>query len=115
MARTALTPTTIAIDGTDLTAVDTAAELTDGNSFPWNQHRLLYVANGDDSDLTVTVATPGTIGRGSLAISDLTITVGAGKAKVAGPFGAEFRQSDGSVHVDYSGADASVTVAVLDA
>lgn len=115
MARTALTPVTITEAGIDLTDVDTAAELADGNSFPWAAHRLLYIANADDSSLTATIPTPVTVGRSGLAVADTTITVPAGEARLAGPFGPEHRQADGSVHVNYSGADASVTVAVLDA
>src|SRR5690554_6363150 len=115
MARTALTPVTIAESGTDLADVATAAELTDGNSFPWAAHRLLYVVNGDDTGLTVTVPTPVTVGRSELAVADTTITVPAGEARLAGPFGSEHRQADGSVHLNYSGPDEAVTVAVLDA
>lgn len=116
MARTALTPTTLTEAGINPTAVDVAAELTDGNSFPWADHRLLYVLNGDDASLTVTLPTPVTVGRGALAIADTTITIPAGEYRIAGPFGSEHRQSDGSVHVNYAGTTPTgVMVAVLDA
>lgn len=116
MARTALTPTTISESGTNPTAIDTAAELTDGNSFPWRDHRLLFVLNGDDASLTVTIPTPGTVGRSGLTIADQTITIPAGEYRIAGPFGPEYRQSDGSVWVNYAGTTpTSITVAVLDA
>ncbi|MEV4837784.1 hypothetical protein AB0K05_24900 [Nonomuraea sp. NPDC049486] len=116
MARTAVTVTTLTEAGIDPADVDQAAELTDGNSFPWAPHRLLYVLNGDDSALTITVPTPATVGRGQLAIADTTIAVPAGEYRIAGPFGPEHRQADGSVHVDYAGTTPSgVMVAVLDA
>jgi hypothetical protein len=115
MARTAVTATRLTAAGIDPGDVDAAANLADGNSFAWTPNALLYVDNGDDSELTVTVVTPATVGRGALAIADTTITVPAGEYRLAGPFGGEHVQTDGSVHVNYSGADASVTVAVLDA
>lgn len=115
MARTALAPIRVTTDGIDPAAVDTAANLADGNSFTWAKGRLLWVANGDDTPLTVTVVTPVTVGRAALAVADATVTVPAGGQRLCGPFGPEFRRADGSVHVDYTGADASVTVAVLDA
>lgn len=116
MARTALTPTVLTQAGINPEAVDVAAELTDGNSFAWSDRRLLFVRNGDDASLTVTVPTPGTVGRGALTIADTTITIPAGEYRLAGPFGTEHRQSDGSVHVNYAGTTpTSVTVAVLDA
>src|SRR5262245_50566607 len=114
MARTALTATTVTEAGIDPTAVDVAANLTDGNSFVWAPHRVVFVANGDDTTLTVSVPMPGTVGRSALAIADVSGTVSAAGYKVLGPFGPEFRQADGSVYLNYSGADASVTVAVLD-
>ncbi|MBG0830518.1 hypothetical protein HS041_22410 [Planomonospora sp. ID67723] len=116
MARTALSATTLTEAGIDPGDVDTAAELTDGNSFVWAAHRLLYVLNGDDAALTVTIPTPVTVGRGSLAVADTTITIPAGEYRLAGPFGQEHRQADGTVHVNYAGTTPTgVMVAVLDA
>jgi hypothetical protein len=115
MARTAITPTGVGAAGVVLADVDTAAELTDGNSFPWARGRHLYVANGDVTELTVTVQTPATVGAGALAVADATFTVAAGAARLLPALGIEFRRaSDGAVWVDYAGASASVTVAVLD-
>lgn len=117
MARTTLasnTATRLVETGTDPTAVDVAANLIDGDAFPHAHGRLLYVANGDSTTLTCTFPTPGTAGP-SLAIADASGTVAAGAWKLFGPFDDVFVQSTGLVHVDYSGADASVTVALLDA
>ena len=116
MARSTVTPTTVTEAGIDPAAVAVAANTTDGDAFAWRAHRLLYVANGDDAEITVTIATPATVGRSALAVADQSVTIAAAGAKVMGPFGAEYRQSDGTVHVDYTGTTiASVTVAVLDA
>lgn len=107
MARTLLDPvsgTTTAIDPTDEAGT---AELTDGNSYEWAERRYLWVVNGDDSALTVTVQTPGTVGPQELAVADAEFTVPAGEARLLPRLGREFRR-------DYSGADASVTVAALD-
>ena len=115
MARTAISPTVVTEAGIDLTSVDAAAQLTDGNSFAWAPHRLFYVANGDDAALTATVVTAATVGRSALTVADQTIAVPAGATRLAGPFGPEYRQSDGTVHVDYAGTTpTNVTVAVLD-
>ena len=117
MARTALSVTTLTEAGIDPTAVDAAVNITDGNSFPWSPHRLLFVLNGDDAALTPSFPTAGTVGRSALPIGDLTgNAIAAGAYKLYGPFGPEYRQTDGSVYVDWAGTTpVSVTAAVLDA
>ncbi|MET7333277.1 hypothetical protein [Nonomuraea sp. NPDC005650] len=118
MARTAITAsTTLTEAGIDPTAVDGAIEATDGNSFPWKEHRLLYVLNGDDAAVTPTFLTPGTVGRQQLAVADFAgNAIAAGAYKIYGPFGPEFRQADGNVYVNWAGTTpVSVTAAVLDA
>jgi hypothetical protein len=115
MARQPLTATELAPTGTNPSAVDSAAEVTDGNSFTYKAHRVLYVLNGDDAALTVTIPTPATIGRGALTISDTSVSIPAGEFRLI-PVGLEHRQSDGTVHVNYSGTTPTgVMVAVLDA
>ncbi|MGK5531539.1 hypothetical protein [Streptomyces sp. URMC 129] len=114
MARTAINATAVGAAGVLLPDVAAAAELTDGNSFVWAPNRRLYVSNGDSTALTVTVQTPGTAGTLGLAIADAPFTVAAGKARLLPKLGPEFRRPDGTVWLDYTGADASVTVAVLD-
>ncbi|GII84593.1 hypothetical protein Ssi03_25830 [Sphaerisporangium siamense] len=118
MARTPITAsTTLTEAGIDPTAVDAAIEATDGNSFAWREHRLLFVLNGDDAAVTPTFLTPGTIGRQSLPIQDYQAgACPAGAYRIYGPFGPEFRQPDGSVHVNWSGTTPSnITAAILDA
>lgn len=115
MARTALTAVASSEDGINLEAVDVAAEVTDGNSFAWTATRRVWIRNGDDASLTVTIPTPGTVGRGNRAIADGGGAIPAGEHRMFGPFGPEFRQADGTVHIDYAGTTpTSVTVAVLD-
>lgn len=118
MPRTAITAsTTLTEAGIDPTAVDAAVNTTDGNSFAWTEHRLLFVLNGDDAAITPTFLTAGTVGRSALPIGDLAgNAIAASAYKIYGPFGPEFRQADGSVYVDWAGTTpASVTAAVLDA
>ncbi|WP_066360273.1 hypothetical protein [Herbidospora mongoliensis] len=115
MARTLITPTRVTLAGVDPADVDVAAEITDGNMFVYKDGRELYVMNGDDASLQVTIPTPITIGKGDLAVQDTIIVIPAGKPRRIKGFGPEHRQEDGTVHVDYSGTTpASVTVAVFD-
>lgn len=114
MARTALPVTAVPGGGVVLDDIAAPAGLTDGNSFPWGPRRRLYIANGDAVDLVVTLQTPATVGARQLAVADATVTVPAGKTSLLLPLGTEYRRSDGQVWVDYAGATASVTVAVLD-
>ncbi|MYW03467.1 hypothetical protein [Streptomyces sp. SID3343] len=115
MARTLITAAVITSeDGTDPTAADVAANLVDGSSFAWARGRLLYLANGDSTALTVTAVTAATVGRGGRAVADASGTVPAAGWRLFGPFGSEFRQADGMVHIDYTGADALVTALLVD-
>ncbi|MFB4294797.1 hypothetical protein ACBI99_44710 [Nonomuraea sp. ATR24] len=115
MARTALTAVASSEDGINLAAVDSPAELTDGNSFVWTATRKVWILNGDDAALTVTFPTPATVGRGQRAVADGGGSIPAGEHRLYGPFGPEFRQADGTVHIDYAGTTPSaVTTAVLD-
>lgn len=115
MARTALTVTAVGAGGVSPSGVAVAAELTDGNSFPWAAGRHLFVANAAATPITVTVQTPATVGPQGLAVADAPFTVAAGANLLLPALGPEFRRpADGAVWVDYTGAAASVTVSVLD-
>lgn len=84
----------------------------DGNSFTLRQARALRVKNGSAASVNVTLPTPGTVD--GLAIDNRVIAVAAGADMVIGlGRGDAYRQTDGTVHVDYS-AVTTVTVAVLD-
>ncbi|MER8158161.1 hypothetical protein [Streptomyces sp. NPDC094472] len=110
-----LTPVAVGATGVVFPDDGDPAELIDGNSFTWAEGRRLYVQNDDTTDLTVTLQTPGTVGTFGSPYPDATVTVPTGKTWISKPLGLEFRRpADGAVWVDYTGADASVTVAVLD-
>lgn len=115
MARTQLTTITrIAETGTNPESVDVAAETTDGNSVTYTPDLLLFVKNGDDASLTVTIPTPGTVGRSGLAVGDITCTIPAGEYRLMGPFGREVVQATGLMHIDYAGTTpTNITVAPL--
>lgn len=115
MARQLVAGTTITEDGIDLSAVDVAAQTTDGDSFTWTRTRRFWVLNGDDASITVTIPTPATVGRGARAVGDASGTIAAAGHKIFGPFGSEFVQSDGTVWINYAGTTiTAVTIAVLD-
>lgn len=104
MARTALTTITRTSPlGTDYTAIDVAADTTNGNSVVWTDDLILYVLNGDDASITVTIPTPGTVGRAALAITDVVVTIAAAGVRLIGPFGRECVQADGTISIDFTG------------
>lgn len=109
MARTALTAQSVTSAG--LTPSYAAANV-DGHSYQPTAGRLLHVKNGGAGSITVTLPTPGTVD--GLAVSDRTVTIGAGAEKLIGVGrGAAYRQDGGVVYVDFSGVT-SVTVALFD-
>ncbi|MCA9940552.1 MAG: hypothetical protein KC418_18065 [Anaerolineales bacterium] len=108
MARTALSTTQVSRTGV---AMSPSAANVDGHSLAYQENLLLYVANGGGSPITVTIQTPGTVD--GLAVADRTVTIPAGSNRWIGPFPKEqYRQSDGSIYVDFSGVT-SVTVAAI--
>ena len=108
MARTALTVNEVVETGLTFSASSANA---DGHSLvntDRNAALFIYVNNGGGGSIDVTVQTPGTV-RGN-AIADVVVAVGAGAAKLIGPFPASiYNQSEGTVYVDFSGVS-SVTV-----
>lgn len=109
MPRTAVTPQTVLSSGR---VMSYEAANVDGNSIA-NAYvrRDLTVKNASAGSINVTLITPGTID--GLAIADRVIAVAAGAETRIRTDNDAYRQSDGSVHIDYS-AVASVTVAVTD-
>lgn len=102
MARVALTPQQVTTGGITPTLTSPTA---DGDRFDCGRVAL-YVANGDDDDITVTAVTPGT--SGGLAIQDASGVVPAGGFRIFGPFprhlfGRPFGDTDaGQAYVNYS-------------
>lgn len=115
MARTQITTINKGIaTGIDPDALDVAVEPTDGNSFAWAPNRCFHILNGAAVAITVNIPTPGTVGKAALAIADVSKVVAIGARQVFGPFGREFVQSNGLVHVDYVAATVAVMIAVVD-
>lgn len=107
MARTAITPQTVPVTGRAM-AYEPAN--VDGNKIAGAKTRRdLTVKNGSGGSINVTLSTPGTVG--GLAIADRVIAVAAGAETRIRTDDPVLRQTDGSVHVDYS-AVTTVTVAV---
>jgi hypothetical protein len=92
----------------EVAAVDTAATST-GDTAAIGPGHFLYVANGDASSKTVTLATAGT--EKGLAIADATLVVPATSAGII-PLDSVFRGATGRATITYS-AVTSVTVAVF--
>ncbi|MBI0294502.1 hypothetical protein JBE04_08400 [Streptomyces sp. PRKS01-29] len=87
-----------------------ASAASGGDQAPVGDKLFLHVRNGGGSSITVTVATPGTVG--GLDISDAQQTVPASGAAFV-PLTATFRDPmTGRAAISYSGTT-TVTVAVL--
>lgn len=110
MARTAITPQAATAAGR---AVTYEAANLDGNSYGLSARRAVHVKNGSAGALTARIITVGTVE--GLAIADRDIPVPAGSDRlIAVGDSSIYRQSDGSVHVDYPGGVTSLTVAVIE-
>lgn len=98
-------------NGNDLAGV---AASVGGDTFVNTGTELLVIKNGGGSGITLTVATPVTVD--SLAVTDLTATIGAGETRMLGPFPPgiynDTLAAGGIVSLSYSGVT-SVTVAVI--
>lgn len=70
----------------------------------------IVIKNADASPHTMTVDIPVTVDGQS--VTDRTVNVAAGTTVIAGPFGSEYRQADGNVHLNFDSAT-SMTVGVL--
>jgi hypothetical protein len=109
MARTALAVQEINRDGLD--PAQTAAN-ADGHSVVNDGKRtMVHVLNGGVGSINVTFKTPGAVDGNE--VSDRVEAVGAGADKIFGPFpAADYNQSDGTLHVDFSGVT-TVTCAAM--
>ncbi|MBP2331236.1 hypothetical protein JOF56_011621 [Kibdelosporangium banguiense] len=111
MARTEIVKQTTTRTGAALgfAAVDAAAS-PNGMFYRSDGTELIVVKNLDASPHTMTVDIPVTVD--GQAVTDKTVTVAAGATVVAGPYGPEYRQADGSVCLNFDSAT-SMTVGVL--
>lgn len=109
MPRTAITPQVVTTTGLSVTY---AAANVDGNSITSPATRRdLTVKNGSAASINVTIPTPGQVD--GLDIADRVITVPAGAEMRIRTDSLAYRQTDGSMHINYS-AVTSVTVAVTE-
>ena len=109
MARTAITPQNVTVDGAAVAyepanALGNSVDLTTGP-------KLLHVKNGSGAAITVTLDTPGTVA--GLQIGNRTVTVPATSERFI-RLDRVLRRPDGTANVDYS-AVTTVTVAVINA
>lgn len=113
MARSAITAQKVVATGLELT---TEAANSDGNMFTNTGRQILFVDNGSESDVKVTIQTGAKYG--GLDVSDREVTVTAGEARYIGKLSpAVYNQTsgddEGKVYVDYD-AVTTVTVVVLE-
>lgn len=97
------------------TAFTTASAAGGGDTFVNNGKTLFYANNGSGGSITITFTAQNTvtIDGQALSLSNLAVAVGAGAAKVIGPFPQQiFNNSSGAVAVTYSGVS-SLTVAPI--
>jgi len=94
-----------------MTAVDAAAA-PDGMQVDWSEDLLLLVRT-TGTTTTVTIDTPGTVD--GLAVADRSVVVPATTAvgMLIGPFGPEYRQSDGKLHLNFSSATGATVAAIV--
>lgn len=110
MAVVVLTPTPISRLGIDPELVDTAAS-ADGHQFTNTGREFIWVDNGSASPITVTLDIKETVD--GQPVTDPTVTVAAGVAKMIGPFPTGVYNDDcGKVNFTVSLAT-TVTVAAL--
>lgn len=127
MARTTLSYSILAQDGVLNLPSATNADAANGMNIPVPKvsspgaadsinQLLLYVANGDTSDKTVTVrgASGSPIGaRGGSGDLAVTISHTAGGGWIGPLDAARFAQADGSVNVDFSAATSTTITAYM--
>lgn len=112
MARTVITKTTPSTNGvaiTTLTAVDAAAS-PNGMAYVSDGTELVIIRNGDASTHTMTVDIPGLVD--GQTVTDKTVTIPAGGTYIAGPYGPQYRQSNGQVYLNFDAAT-SMSVGVI--
>lgn len=113
MARTAITPVAVTRAGVTLTLgnVD-AATAPNGMSFATDGSEILVIKNADAASHTCTVAVNPKAVPDGLTAPTRVITIAAAATKYCGEFGPEYRQDDGTVHLNFDSAT-SMTVGVL--
>lgn len=108
MARVDITTAFTSVSSRGATYTPIAAN-ADGHSFTNNGKRFVLVENSNAATRDVTAVHPG-LADVNLAVPDrvVTVPVTTGRA-ILGPFGPEYNQPDGKVHINYE-ATAGLTV-----
>lgn len=106
MARTAITPTTIAESDLNLTDATFATLTTgagNGVKFPYKETDLWVLKNGTGGSATFTikVAQPATFSAQSITVPDKTLAVATGKTHIF-PARPAYIQPDGMVYIECS-------------
>lgn len=97
-----LTAVPAARTGLDFIGDSVLAE-TGGDTFPNTGRELVVLANGDDSDTTVTFVTPVTVD--GKAVANRAVVVPAGESRLCGPFQPGiYNNAAGGVDITYSSA-----------
>lgn len=97
-----------AANGNDLAG---AAAAGGGDTFTNTGQEIAVIKNGSGAPITVTFVTPATLD--GLAVTDLTVSVGAGETRAVGPFPpGVYNDANGLVSMTYSGVT-TLTVAIL--
>lgn len=111
-AESALTIETVDITGWNLTDNLTAANV-DGNYWANSEQDTYLVAvNASGGAIVITITAQQTLQGGNVSITSPTVSVGAGKTYIIGPFNRTiFNDADG-IHVTYDGVT-SLTVAAV--
>lgn len=113
MAKTALTP--VVSPGSYPTAIAaltwTAADITNGNSFPWTGKDIILAQNTDVGAQTVTVSSVADQeGRSDTVLTSVSLTAG-GYYIIAGPLpGQGWRQSDGNIYLSASSVNVKFAI-----
>jgi hypothetical protein len=106
-----LTIATISRDGVDIAATDVPATVTTGDTWANTGGEFFYVNNGSGSSINVTFDIQATVD--GQAVADRVVAVGAGIAKVIGPFPTgQYNDGSGLAKATCS-AVTTVTVAVF--
>jgi hypothetical protein len=114
MARSTLTPTTVAATGVVLASA-VAVDAGNGNEWTNTGRSLIEIFNNSASAITATFVTNGTysVGTQAYAIADNTVTVAASATVGAGPFDtALYNSATSTVQVNWS-SGTSITARVI--
>jgi hypothetical protein len=113
MARTLIAKTTVTRAGVEpaMTNVDAAAA-PDGMYFPWSETAKLLIRTTGTAT-TATIDIPTTVDGQAVADRQVPVAASTTVGEFAGPWGPEYRQADGNVHVNFSSATGA-TVTVID-